>query len=367
MMRNRIALVAVAVLLAPVLLQGAGMDSPNSPTAPEALGAHGLRLPATFRGDLPCADCQAIRHHLDLWPDQVFHLHREWLGRPDHLGGDGDFFKDLIGRWYLDAAGRKLVLQDGSETPTQYEIMGADRLRALDSQGRPIESDLPYELSGDGSLTPVELSLPLGGEMRYLADAAMFTTCLTGRSYPIVMQQDFAAMERAYGTAASAPGAALYVTFDGAIAPRPKMDGEGMVPSIVVHRFVSAWPDMRCERARADAALTNTYWRIVRFGEQGVDAVAGRREPHLLLRGDGRYSATVGCNRMQGGYTVEGARLTLMPAAATRMACPPPLDALERRLGEVLVQAHRWQITANTLELFDDASRPVALFEAVYF
>ncbi|MGD8511510.1 MAG: YbaY family lipoprotein, partial [Gammaproteobacteria bacterium] len=38
-----------------------------------------LRLPATFRGTLPCADCPGVSHHLDLWPDRVFHLRREWL------------------------------------------------------------------------------------------------------------------------------------------------------------------------------------------------------------------------------------------------------------------------------------------------
>jgi copper homeostasis protein (lipoprotein) len=43
---------------------------------PSVIGAHGLRLPSTFRGDLPCADCEAIRYHLDLWPDQAFHLRR---------------------------------------------------------------------------------------------------------------------------------------------------------------------------------------------------------------------------------------------------------------------------------------------------
>jgi hypothetical protein len=27
---------------------------------------HGQRLPASFRGVLPCADCRSVRHHLDL-------------------------------------------------------------------------------------------------------------------------------------------------------------------------------------------------------------------------------------------------------------------------------------------------------------
>ena len=43
--------------------------------------SHGLQLPASFLGVLPCADCPGVKHHLDLWPDNVFHLHREWLER----------------------------------------------------------------------------------------------------------------------------------------------------------------------------------------------------------------------------------------------------------------------------------------------
>jgi len=33
---------------------------------------------------------------------------------------------------------------------------------------------------------------------RYLADAAQFEECLTGRSYPVAMEGDYLALERAY-------------------------------------------------------------------------------------------------------------------------------------------------------------------------
>jgi len=29
-------------------------------------------LPASYEGDLPCADCEAIRYHLDLFEDSSF-------------------------------------------------------------------------------------------------------------------------------------------------------------------------------------------------------------------------------------------------------------------------------------------------------
>ncbi|PTE18405.1 copper resistance protein NlpE N-terminal domain-containing protein [Phaeovulum veldkampii] len=66
-------LLAICSLLLPLFAVPAGAEEPGQ-------GAHGLRLPASFTGTLPCADCEGIRHHLDLWPDQSFALRLEWLG-----------------------------------------------------------------------------------------------------------------------------------------------------------------------------------------------------------------------------------------------------------------------------------------------
>jgi copper homeostasis protein (lipoprotein) len=198
----------------------------------------GLRLPATFRGDLPCADCEAIGHHLDLWPDQVFHLRREWRGR--------NLVRDDIGRWRADPARQALVLRGAGDMTLQFEVKAPDRLRLLDTRGAPIVSALPYELSG-APLSPTELTLALAGEMTYLADATRFTECLSGRSYPVAPEGDVVAMQRAYLAQIAAPGARLYVSFDGTIAERPKMDGAGSERSVVVNRFTAASPARRCE------------------------------------------------------------------------------------------------------------------------
>jgi uncharacterized lipoprotein NlpE involved in copper resistance len=78
-----------------------------------------------------------------------------------------------------------LVLQGGTEMPLQFQILRPDRIRQMDLEGKPIVSDLPYELHSDGALDPTDISLFLGGQMTYQADGARFTECLTGRSYAI--------------------------------------------------------------------------------------------------------------------------------------------------------------------------------------
>jgi len=69
---------------------------------------------------------------------------------------------------------------------------------------------------------------------------------------------------------------------------------------------------------------------------------------------------------MNGAYAVDGATLRFTAGATTRMACPTPIDTLERRLAEALARTAGWRIKANTLELFDAAGGSLGLLQAVY-
>jgi uncharacterized lipoprotein NlpE involved in copper resistance len=218
----------------------------------------GLKLPATFKGTLPCADCEGIRYHLDLWPDGVFHLRHTYLGTP--------IVADYRGRWHKDPSRAIILLYGGHESLLQFEVKGPYTIRLLDQQGRPIQSSLPYELTSDGTLTPTDLSLELRGMFRYMADAAHFEDCLTGRSYPVAMEGDYIQLERAYLEAAKPePGAPLMASFEGDITRRRAMDGDALIPTVVVRRFIGVWPGQRCERAMSkseDIILTGVVVRV---------------------------------------------------------------------------------------------------------
>jgi heat shock protein HslJ len=332
-----------------------------SRTAAAKSGALGLRLPASFVGDLPCADCEGIRTHLDLWPDQAFHARQEYLGK--------GFRRDFLGRWRADPSRKALILDGSGGTVLQLGAEGPNKLRLLDRHGEPIASKLPSELVSDGTLKPTELELTLGGEMTYFADSPRIVLCATGRNHPIAMEADFLKAQEAYRQAANPPASPVYVTFEGTIAQRPKMEGEGTETAVVIRRFISTWPGQSCERARADASLVNTSWRIVRLGETPVAAAEKQREPQLILAKEGqgtRYHATVGCNQLVGTAKVTGPSLTFNPGAATQMACLPPLDAQENALSETLWRTRRYAITGGTLELFDESGQSLALLEAVH-
>jgi heat shock protein HslJ len=113
--------------------------------------------------------------------------------------------------------------------------------------------------------------------------------------------------------------------------------------------------------------LLNTDWKILSMAGEPVKAQDGRREPRISLRdADGRtgWSATVGCNQMSGGLSFDGDRIGFKAGMATLMACPPPLDTLEKQLGQSLLASTHWRIHGNRLELRDDAGVQTFLCEA---
>lgn len=358
--------------LVPVLTRGApdraeivmvGVSQQRGDQMNGTVPAHGLTLPASFTGTLPCADCEGIVYHLDLWPDQAFHLRRVWVNGPQ-----GDMVQDDLGLWSAVPDKGAIRLWGLGDTPGQWRVVDGTTLRQLDMDGNQITSDLNYNLTSDGTLAETDLQdMFLGGTMTYMADAATFTECATGRRYPIAQEANYLALERAYLAQTAAPGAPLYVHVEGDLVMRPAMEGPDR-RSLVVDRFIRTRPGITCARQRADAALTGTYWRIDSLLGETVAPLANRREPHMILTGGekARYGATVGCNQLVGGYEAGNGTLRLGAGAMTMMACPPPLDALERTLANVLQAAEGYAISGETLMLKDAAGEVIALMSAVY-
>ena len=132
-------------------------QTPGEERLADAIGA----LPASFSGDLPCADCPGIRYQLDLYPDQAFVLRMTYQDRaPDNVVDD-------LGGLLLEPDGRTLVLIGGREMPTRFRIEDPARLRLLDRSGREIVSDLNYALTRAPSFTPIEPQLVMRGMYGY--------------------------------------------------------------------------------------------------------------------------------------------------------------------------------------------------------
>lgn len=118
---------------------------------------------------------------------------------------------------------------------------------------------------------------------------------------------------------------------------------------------------------KPDSDIVNTYWKILSLKGEDLPVAENQREGHVILRSDGAYSATVGCNMIGGGYTLDGTEVTFQPGPTTLMACVPPLDSFERDLLEVLAQAARIEVDGEAMQMLDADGTALGQFRAVYF
>jgi uncharacterized lipoprotein YbaY/heat shock protein HslJ/uncharacterized lipoprotein NlpE involved in copper resistance len=347
----------------PVLTRGAG-DEVELLLKKVGAGGRGQltepfgRLPATFEGELPCADCPGIHYRLDLFADRVFFLRMTYLGR-----GTGAI-SDSLGTWEMSGNQDRLSLFGGEESPLSFRIVDHDTLRKLDLEGREIESSLNYDLRRKEGFPPLEIRLTMRGMYSYYADAAQFEECLSGRRFEVAMEADNVALERAYLEARREPGEALLVSLQGRIAERPAMEGDAMVLTVVPERFLGVWPGETCGARGTVSELEDNYWKLTRLGEHRVPVLDGEREPHIVFHSEnGRVAGTGGCNRFSGGYEIDGKKITFGAMATTMMACPDG-KGVDLALMAALEAARSFRKTAHHLELLDENEKAVARFEA---
>jgi copper homeostasis protein (lipoprotein) len=315
-------------------------------------------LPASFIGELPCADCPGIRYHVNLFPDRVFFLRTTHIGR-----GDNANFDD-IGSWVISSDRATLILKGGREAPEMFAIKDRDTLRKLDIEGHEITSPLNYDLQRTKNVEPLEPRLAMRGMYRYFADAGFFTECLTRRKWPVAQEKDNAALESAYAKARLTTGEELLVNLEGQIAMRPKMEGQGAQPAVVVERFIGISPGETCGARFSSVPLENTYWKLTRLGSKSITVTAKQREPHFVLDSKTkRVAGFGGCNRFTGAYQQSGDRLTFGKMAMTFMACSEEMET-ERDFIGVLEQVRSWRILGNHLELIDGSGTLLARLEA---
>jgi len=204
------------------------------------------------------------------------------------------------------------------------------------------------------------------GMYSYLADAALFTECRTGRSLPVTMEGDNRALELAYLQARAEPGEALLVTLEGRIVSRMPMEGPGPVAMLLPDRFIGIQPGKNCQTAAAKAVLLDSYWRLTYLGDVKAVHFTDQREPHIVLHGDSRVTGSDGCNLLMGSFRLEHDRLAFSQVAMTMMACPQGLQQ-EQGFSRVLGNATRYRIVNEYLELLDDDGTMLARFEAMPF
>ncbi len=126
-----------------------------------------------------------------------------------------------------------------------------------------------------------------------------------------------------------------------------------------------ASPEQPADQSYRPVALEGTYWQLTGTENDGLQSADHRQDPFLILDSKAhRLSGSTGCNRLVGGYELNGQRPALSPVAATRMACISGMD-LDQHFTELLQRVNTWRINGLGLELFDSTGNRLAHFEAV--
>ena len=202
----------------------------------------------------------------------------------------------------------------------------------------------------------------MSGMFRYTADAPRFRDCSSGRQVAVAMSDDYRALERAYTRQRPAPGGELMVSIRGRIEQRPRMEGRGTEPTLVVERFLRAMPGERCGGGAREAGLADTRWRPIHIGNFDVVVQERQHEPWIELdsRTD-RVTGSGGCNRFTGTYEAGNGRLRFGRLARTMMACIE-MDT-ENAFLRALERTRRYRVLGRTLDLIDDRGQVLARLE----
>ena len=320
-------------------------------------------LPASYVGTLPCADCPGIDTRLNLLPDGQFQLRMTYQER------EGAGFEQ-IGLWTSEKG--KLILKDGDKVIEQFQIRGkTHELLKLDMQGQPIPSKLNYALQHKNVYQPMKPRLTMQGLFSYFADSPRFVPCATKQSMPVRMEGDYLALERAYTAQRKEPGMKLLATVDGQILRQPRMEGDGSEQALKVVKFIELSTATTCPAmdAASDsptpaATLEDRTWNLIELDGKPVSAPKDRLGAHLILMSkDKRMAGSGGCNRIMGGYTLEGSTLKFSKMASSMMMCEDSME-LEQSFLKTLDGVTSWSIEGQMLLLKNDSGKALLKLRA---
>jgi heat shock protein HslJ/uncharacterized lipoprotein NlpE involved in copper resistance len=320
--------------------------------APLLFAACGTPPESTVPADATYADAHMV---LTLFADQTFRLRQREPG-----SGSAQDHYDL-GRWSREPDGT-LQLRGGREAALRFRPEAGGALRELDAQGRAIR-----ELQRQAELDRLSGPLRLRGMYFYMADAASFDECLSGRRWPVLIEDAHLDLERAY-LAQGEGGRWVLATLQGRFVMREPEPGLPPREMLWVQAFDRFWPRETCAAAAAATApLLDTRWRLVAIDGQPVTVAEGQREPHLQLSGDGnRVSGFGGCSPLGGRFEQGSDGFLFKGLTYRRMACTGAAEAQEARFIDALNATASRRIVSETLQLHDAQGRVRLRFEALY-
>jgi len=209
------------------------------------------------------------------------------------------------------------------------------------------------------------------GMYKYMADAAMFKDCVTGKYYPVAFEEDSLVLEKAYLEEVNGSNFFVKVSLKGKIVQRPKIDGEGTEETLIVEKYIDILGLKDCTEHQADVPITNNYWKLLTLYDQDVKVISGEREAHILLRqgfdGRGELKVVTGCATIIGNYHIEENSVGFRANSIEKQWPNCKSAEMQKRFISALDNASYWEIEGENLKIYDEMDNVLATFEAIYF
>lgn len=186
----------------------------------------------SYRGTLPCADCEGIETSLFLETSGTWVMNQYYLGKKTSFASYGE--------WARTA--NKLVLTS-SHGEKQYFLPKEGSLVMLDTKGEPIQSSLNDTLKAVTLPLP-STPMPMKGEYTYLADAAIFKDCSSGKIYPV---DSNAALQNAYLAVRDENILPVLLQFEAHFIQQLKPDSDMLQNVLVSDGEATFFPGKNCQ------------------------------------------------------------------------------------------------------------------------
>jgi heat shock protein HslJ len=113
-------------------------------------------------------------------------------------------------------------------------------------------------------------------------------------------------------------------------------------------------------------SLEGPVWRLTHISGQDDKAIAALSDAPTVRFAAGQIQGFGGCNHFAGSYALDGDRMKLGHLAATMMACPPPVMAIETAFTQALTGVLRYTVAPDGLTLATESDpKPKLVFVAV--
>jgi copper homeostasis protein (lipoprotein) len=234
-------------------------------------------------------------------------------------------------------------------------------LSACAKQQEPVVNE---SAPADDAIQSDSPGMALEGMFRYMADAALFRDCRSGKAFPVAMEAKYIDLERAYLESRVEAGSEVMVRLRGRYLERPPMEGGQMEVQLIVDEVKEVLPGEVCEPTH-HASLLDTYWKLLELQGYPVVTPEGMREVHFILASsESRAHGFSGCNNFFGSYKSDNESLSFSAMGSTMMACPEGMDT-EKDFFDALGKTTRFKISGQFLQIYAD-DHLLARFEAVY-